>query len=224
MRSKLDERYTSYVQPDEKEKFLSMLSAAEDWLYSDEGEDATKSAYTAQLDKLHAMGDLIAFRYTEYSELPKAASLLREAINTYMTQTTAYFNGDEKYAHLEKKDVEGVVEKVALQQKWLDDMMVKQAEREKFKEPVVKSSEIKKRREELVYTASPVMNRPKPKPRVETPPPTQQNQNPPPPANGSGTQTPNNGTEQPADSNAAQEEAPGTGTGTPAEPGHMDVD
>jgi heat shock protein 4 len=159
------------------------------------------------------MGDPIAFRYTEHSELPKAASLLREAINTYMTQTTAYFNGDEKYAHLEKKDVEGVVEKVALQQKWLDDMMVKQAEREKFKDPVVKSSEIKKRREELVYTASPVMSKPKPKPRVETPPP-------PPPT--SGTQTPNNGAEQPAP--APAEEAPGTGTGTPAEPGNMDVD
>lgn len=216
MRSKLDERYASYVQRDEKETFLSILSAAEDWLYSEEGEDATKSAYTAQLDKLHAMGDPIAFRYTEHSELPKAASLLREAINTYMSQTTAYFNGDEKYAHLEKKDVEGVVEKVALQQKWLDDMMVKQAEREKFKEPVVKSSEIKKRREELVYSATPVMSKPKPKPRVETPPPAQANPPPPPPT--SGTHTPNTGAEQPA----ADEEAPGTGT--PAEPGNMDVD
>ena len=49
MRGKLDDRYASYVQAAEKEKLLAALSVAEDWLYSDEGEDATKSVYVAQL-------------------------------------------------------------------------------------------------------------------------------------------------------------------------------
>lgn len=129
-----------------------------------------------------------------------------------MAQTQSYFDGEEKYAHLEKKDVEGVVEKVALAQKWLDDMMAKQAEREKWRDPAVKSSDIKKRREELVFAANPVMTRPKPKPPVEQPSP----------APGSGTQTPGGGQQTqgqgdaPMGESAQKEAAP--------EPSNMDVD
>lgn len=201
MRGKLDDRYASYVQPAEKEKLLSMLTTAEDWLYSEEGEDATKSAYTAQLDTIKAVGDPIAFRYTEHSELPKASSLLREAINQYYTQGTS---GDERYSHIDPKDIQSVIEKVATTQKWLDDAIAKQAEKPKSVAPVVTTSEIKKKREELVYFATPIMNKPKPKPVVtEAPPPPPSKDAPPPP---------NEGT--PA----------GSGTGTPAEPSNMDVD
>ncbi len=44
-RSKLDDRYKLFVTSEEKEKYLAALNAQEEWLYSDEGEDAKKSAY-----------------------------------------------------------------------------------------------------------------------------------------------------------------------------------
>jgi len=203
MRGKLDDRYASYVQSSEKEKLLSLCSAAEDWLYSEEGEDATKSAYTAQLDILKAVGDPVAFRYTEHSELPKAASLLRESINQFYTQATS---GEDRYSHIEPKDIESVVEKVATTQKWLDDAIAKQAEKPKSVAPVVTTSEIKKKRDDLVYFATPIMNKPKPKPVVTEAPP--------PPPESRGTPQP-----PPADGTPA-----GSGTGTPAEPTNMDVD
>ncbi len=62
MRGKLDNRYAPYVQAGVKESFLSKLCQAEGWLYSDEGEDATKSAYAERLDALKTLGDPIAFR------------------------------------------------------------------------------------------------------------------------------------------------------------------
>lgn len=216
MRSKLDERYASYVTSSDKQTFLSKLSTAEDWLYSEEGEDATKSAYTSQLDALKAIGDPIALRYTEHTDLPKSASLLREAINNYMGQINSYFSGEEKYAHLEKSAVESVVEKVAGFQKWLDDMMVRQAEREKFKDPVVKSSEVQRKREELVFFCNPIMSKPKPKPTVESVPP-------------SGTQTPQDGkqTPMPGQTDVPMEDPavhPSENTGKGQGPSNMDVD
>ena len=202
MRGKLGDRYASYTQAAEKDKLLAMCATAEDWLYSEEGEDATKSAYAGQLDTLKAVGDPIAFRYTEHSELPKASSLLREAINQFYAQATS---GDERYSHIDPKDIESVIEKVATTQKWLDDAIAKQAEKPKSVAPVVTTSEIKKKREDLVYFATPIMNKPKPKPVVTDAPPPPSKDAPPPPTSGEGT---------PAAS----------GTGTPAEPTNMDVD
>ena len=44
MRGKLDNRYAIYVQESEKSGLLAGLQDSEDWLYTEEGEDATKSA------------------------------------------------------------------------------------------------------------------------------------------------------------------------------------
>jgi heat shock protein 4 len=43
-----------------------------------------------------------------------------------------------------------VIEKAATTEKWLSDLSAKQAERRKDQDPVVTSSEINKKREELV--------------------------------------------------------------------------
>jgi heat shock 70kDa protein 4 len=53
-RSKCEDRYAPFITSAEKE--------AEGWLYSEEDEDATKSAYVEKLDVLKVLGDPIAFR------------------------------------------------------------------------------------------------------------------------------------------------------------------
>lgn len=170
MRSKLDDRYASYVVAQEKEQLLALLTRAEEWLYSEEGEDATKSAYTEKLDSLKILGDPIVFRWQEHQELPRTAALLRDAINQYMSQATS---GEERYSHIEPEKLQSVVEKVATIQKWLEDQLARQAEKPKSQPPVFTTEEIKKRREELVYFATPILTKPKPKPAPETtaPPP-----------------------------------------------------
>lgn len=106
MRGKLEDRYAIYVQESEKSTLLQGLSEAEDWLYSEEGEDATKSAYVAKLDSLKAHGDPIVLRWKESEERPKAAAALRESLNTYLSQAQS---GDEKYSHISEADLTKVV-------------------------------------------------------------------------------------------------------------------
>ena len=103
-----------------------------------------------------------------------AATQLREALNLYYSQATSE---DEKYAHIDQAEKQSVVEKVATIQKWLDDQLARQAEKPKNVDPVFTCAGVLKKRDELVYFASPIMTKPKPKPKVESTP-------------GSGTQTP----------------------------------
>ena len=150
---------------------------AEDWLYTEEGEDATKSAYVARIDALKKLGDPIMIRWREAEERPRASSQLRETINLYMQQATSE---EERFAHIDAADKQSVVEKCATAQKWLDDQTARQAERPKNVDPVLKAADILKKKDDIIYFAVPILTKPKPKPKVE------------PGANTSGTGTPNN--------------------------------
>ena len=186
-RGKLDDRYAAYVQAGEKAKLITLLQETEDWLYSEEGEDATKSAYVARLDALKVIGDPIVARWSEAEERPRAIAELRTALNDYLAQATS---ADDKYAHIDGKDKASVVEKCATVQKWLEDQIARQAERPKNEDSVLKVADIVKKREEVLYLAIPILTKPKPKPtKVETLSGTQTPQ--------SGTQTPDPGAKQP---------------------------
>ena len=203
MRGKLDDRYAPYVQAEEKEKLIVALSQAEEWLYSEEGEDATKSVYVQRLDTLKVLGDPVTFRYREAEERSKVVSQLRETINQYMSQASS---GDEKYAHIDEKDKQAIVEKCATIQKWLEDQIVRQSERPKNVEPVLKSAEVLQKRDEIIYFATPILSRPKPKPKVDEAPK-------------SGQQTP-----KPEGEQQQQQEQPPAAESQDNGPPEMDID
>ena len=92
---------------------------------------------------------------------------LRETINNYMTQATS---NDERFAHIEEKDKQSIVEKCATIQKWLEDQSVRQSERPKDVDPVLTAAEVLKKKDEIIYFATPILSRPKPKPKVEEAP------------------------------------------------------
>jgi heat shock protein 4 len=190
VRGKLDERYATFVQPAEKEKLLLALQKEEDWLYSEDGEDALKSAYVSRLDALKTLGDPIVARWRESEERPRAAARLREAISQYMNDAQS---SNDKYAHIDEKDKQSVVEKAATIQKWLEDQSIRQMERAKNVDSVLTSAQIEAKRDELIYFATPIFSRPKPKPPkldatqgTETPKSGQQTPNPPPPQDAPG--------------------------------------
>lgn len=168
-RGKLDERHKVFVQPEEKSKFLELLAQAEDWLYSEEGEDATKSTYVAKLEELQKVGNPIGYRWSEHEGRPKAAAALRESLSFY---EQAVLGGDEKYAHVTDEDKTKVIEKVAKTQKWLDDGLVKQSEQPKNSDPKIHTADILKAKEDAQYVCGPIIN--KPKPRTPAPEPAKE--------------------------------------------------
>ncbi|EOQ99889.1 hypothetical protein E3P92_02074 [Wallemia ichthyophaga] len=170
-RNKLDDRHAAYATPEEKETFKKALGEAEDWLYTDEGEDAQKSAYVSRLDSLKKLGDPIVNRYREQQELPKAAAVLREATNDFLTKAQS---GDERYSHIAAEDIQKVIDTAANAAKWLDDNMYKQSEKMKTENPVITSTQVLKTAEEIGYTCNSILNRPKPKPKTEAPAPEPQ--------------------------------------------------
>lgn len=170
-RSKLDERYAAYVQPQEKEAFLAKLAETEDWLYTDEGEEATKSTYNARLEDLQKIGAPIQNRHKQNDERPKAASALREVLNKY---TSIFENEPEKYDHLTDDDKTKVIESAANASKWLDDMMYKQSELPKNVDPKLTTEAILKQKDDVIYVVTPILSKLKPRvtndaPKAEEP-------------------------------------------------------
>jgi heat shock protein 4 len=166
-RGKLDGRYAPYAQAAEKEQLLKDLQEAEDWLYTEEGEDATKSAYVAKLAGLQKIGDKVSFRWKESEDRPRAAAQLREVCQKYLSQAQ---NGEEKYSHISEEDKQKVIEKAANTQSWLENQTFRQSEKSKNVDPVLTSAEILKRKEEVELFCAPIMGRPKPKVATTTEP------------------------------------------------------
>lgn len=164
-RGKLDERYAAFVQPEEKEKILAQLTESEDWLYSEEGEDAAKSAYVSRLDNLVQLAQGVAERWKQHEERPRAAAELREVLNKYVN---IFENEAEKYSHLSEEDKNVVIEKTATVAKWLDDMLYKQGEMPKNVDPKLKTQDILKNKDDVIYVVTPILS--KPKPRAPEPP------------------------------------------------------
>lgn len=159
-RSKLDERYKAYVKADEKEKYLAALNEAEEWLYSEEGEDAKKSEYVGRLEALQKQGNPIMSRWRENEERPRAASALRDTLAMF---SEAVQGGDAKYDHLTDDDRTKVMEKVATVEKWLSDNLIRVQEQPKDVDPKITVADMNKNRDDVLFTCNPIVNKPKPK-------------------------------------------------------------
>ncbi|KAG0304790.1 adenyl-nucleotide exchange factor sse1 [Dissophora globulifera] len=165
-RSKVDGIYKEFVIPGDKEKFVQDLNNAENWLY-DEGDETTKSVYAAKLAELHVVGKPVVERYREVEARADAARELRESINQLMSQATST---EDKYAHIPEEEKNSIVEKCAKAQTWIENKLERQSMLKKYETPAVTSAEIRKQRDDIVYFATPILNKPKPKPVVvETP-------------------------------------------------------
>ena len=156
MREKLDGQWKKYVNSVDKDALRAAASASEEWLYTEEGEEANKSQYVERLDALKALGDPIHLRYREHEERPRASAHLREVLSGFQSKATS---GDAKFAHLAEKDLQTVIETCANAEAWIGNKLASQAEKPLDVKPVVTSAEIRKRAEECVPAVVP---RPRP--------------------------------------------------------------
>uniref|UniRef100_A0A3B3R5J9 Uncharacterized protein n=1 Tax=Paramormyrops kingsleyae TaxID=1676925 RepID=A0A3B3R5J9_9TELE len=148
-------------------KFLSaLLTLTEDWLY-DEGEDQDKQVYMDKLAEIQKLGTPVQERYEEAEQRPKLFEELTSKTQSYVKIIEDYRNGDDNYTHIDTQDMEKVSKCVKETQEWLANMKNTQDKLSYDQDPVVRSSEIHAKLQELESACEPVVT--KPKPRVESP-------------------------------------------------------
>ncbi|KAI8819335.1 Hsp70 protein-domain-containing protein [Fimicolochytrium jonesii] len=165
-RSKVDSAWNEFITEASKATFLKDLNAMEDWLYTEEGESATKGVYAEKLAGLQKVGDPVKRRFLEREERPRTEKQLREYINSVIVNTTA---GDDRYAHIAKEDLDKVVKECQTKLAWLNDVIAKTNEQPKHQDPAVTIDQLQKEREYLHLIVNPILSRPKPAPKKEEP-------------------------------------------------------
>lgn len=179
MRDKITTIYEEYMKPDEREKFVSTLQQTENWLYED-GQDQPKNVYVDKLSALKGTGNSVVTRHTEAQQRPEAEEAMKHTIVRIRKFIAAFRAGDEKYNHIDPKNVDKVEEEVNKKDQWLNENLAKQASANKWDTPVLSAASINLQREELERLTNPTINTPKPKvepPKQPEPPKTDANAN-----------------------------------------------
>jgi len=172
IRDKLSNEYEAFILPEHKEQFLKSLDETESWLYSEEAEDQMKSVYVDRLQGLKSVGEPLKKRFREFQERPQAFEELGKSLQLIKKAIHLYSQGDEKYNHLEKSDIEKVHKCVEEKQRWFEEKSNLVNKMNLCEDPVVLASQVKFEKEALDKTSWAVLNKPKPKvepPKVEQP-------------------------------------------------------
>lgn len=183
MRNKLNEKYQEFVVASERNEFITKLQEVEDWLYED-GEDETKGVYIAKLEELKKQGDPIEERYKEYSDRGEVIDQLIYCIKSYRE---AAMSNDPKFDHIDITEKQKVLNECVEAENWLREKKQQQDSLPKFANPVLLSSDIRKKAEAVDRSCKPIMTKPKPKPAKPATPETPTT---PPPQDGEQQQQP----------------------------------
>nr|DAC74176.1 TPA_exp: heat shock protein A4 [Apostichopus japonicus] len=168
MREKMYGSLEIYITEEDREKFSALLNETEDWLYGD-GEDLQKNAYITKLEDLKKLGDPVVKREQEATERPRAFDELGQALILYRKFLTQYNDGDEKFSHIEKADIEKVERCLKEKEEWRDKKQNAQNQIPLTKDPVVLASQVRTELQNLISTCDPITKKPKPKPKEEPP-------------------------------------------------------
>jgi heat shock protein 4 len=160
MRNKLYDKLQEYVTEHERDELSAKLQQTEDWLYED-GEDETKSVYVAKLGELKKLGDPLEQRQKEEELRGPAILELNYCINSFRE---AAQSKDAKYDHIDAADKEKVIIECSKAEEWFKDKQQQQNALPKSANPVLLSSDVKKKTEFLDRFCKPVMTKPRPPP------------------------------------------------------------
>ncbi|KAF8727010.1 hypothetical protein HU200_019505 [Digitaria exilis] len=169
MRNKLYDKYSDFVTSEEKEGLIAKLQEVEDWLY-EEGEDETKGVYIAKLEELKKVGDPIEARFKEWETRDSCVNQLVYCINSFRE---AALSNDQKFEHIDISEKQKVINECSEAEAWLLEKKQQQDSLPKHANPVLLSSDLKKKAETLDRFCKPIMTKPKPALKPQTPPPTE---------------------------------------------------
>ncbi|PXF40771.1 hypothetical protein BWQ96_09533 [Gracilariopsis chorda] len=147
-----------------RQELKTDLDGAENWIYSEEGDEASKSAFVERKAALVNKANPIFFRKREFEERPTRIKALEIAIDLYKKILVP---GVEEYAHIpdeKKTTAQKCLEGASL---WLSQEMGKQSKLAKDVDPVLTCELLNAKIGEVTSICKPIMETPKPKPKVE---------------------------------------------------------
>jgi len=164
MRDKIIGELKDYCDEADATKFKKELEIAEEWLYSDEGFDTTKSVYEEKLKGVETFGNPIEKRFTEGNARPAAITSLKGLIETYKQ----FINStDERYSHITDTEKESCRKACNEADTWMYELIEKQGNTPAHKDPVLTKAMLEDRGRELTNIVRPIQNKPKPQPKKE---------------------------------------------------------
>ncbi|KAB1215205.1 Heat shock 70 kDa protein 16 [Morella rubra] len=146
MRNKLFNTYRSFASDQEREGISSSLQQTEEWLYED-GDDETENAYTSKLEDLKKLVDPIENRYKDEEARAQATRDLLNSVEHYRTSADL----------ISAKDRETIINECNKAEQWLGETLQQQEARPKNIDPVVWSSDIQSRKEDLDRTCQHIL-------------------------------------------------------------------
>jgi len=159
MRDKINGELASFVKPQDKEVFMTALTAAEEWLY--DTYDAETTDFIDKLDELKVHGEPIIYRRNEQQSRAEWVPHIQQTIQNYRT---AAQSPSEDYAHIAAEKKEQVVSDCNATEAWLQALLLQQQKLADYDDIVLKSMEIKEKEHALRQAADLIFSEPKPKP------------------------------------------------------------
>ncbi len=161
-RDKISQEWKQFMTESLAADFSKKLDDAEEWLYSDEGFESTKSKYATKLEELRLIGDLPETRKKEETIRPGAVSRLSRSVEAYLHFVNS---NDEKYAHIEQKSKDEVRSMADATGLWLNDKLTELGKCPMTEPASVTVKDIENKLSELHRKCKPIKNKPKPKPK-----------------------------------------------------------
>ena len=89
------------------------------------------------------MGEPLKKRFREFQERPQAFEELGKSLQLIKKAVNLYAQGDDKYNHLEKSDIEKVIKCVEEKQRWFEEKSNLVNKMNLCEDPVVLASQVK---------------------------------------------------------------------------------
>nr|KYP73398.1 Heat shock 70 kDa protein 4L [Cajanus cajan] len=137
-RNKVYTTYERFSSKNERDEISRTLKETEEWLY-DDGDDETVHAYSAKLEDLKQLVDPIEFRYKDTADRPQATRDLLSCIVEYRMSADS----------LPPQEKELIIDECNKAEQWLREMTQQQDLYPKNFDPVLLSSDIKSKTQDL---------------------------------------------------------------------------
>lgn len=168
LRSRIDEYgdLKDYGPESVREPLRKELDDIEEWIYSEEGDNANKSAFVKRKEDLVAKAMPMISRKRERDERPVAISAFENVLESY--KKLAVPNAEE-YNHIPEAEKQKAIKAVEDATLWLRGEMTKQEKLALDVDPVLTCAILRAKRAEVDGICGPIEKTPKPAPKVEEP-------------------------------------------------------